>query len=271
MTPDDARHGSPAGYQAHRAHDEDPCDACRLARYRARKTQHLERLAGAQFLYSGTAVSQLLDPWLAMGISITALTTAAGIDTHRGSRILDGSQMRRRTYQALAAVTEDDLHPTSKVYSHLTVRRVYSLTAAGHTITSMPINLRGQWRYRDRMNIGEVRAVRDFYRAHQHQPGPSNNTRSRALNAGHRPPAAWDDPDTLAWPLGWTEPIVTAPQQDVDEVAVQRVLSGDWRCATSAADRREVIARWRAQGMSLRSLEKRTGWNTNRYTNTEVA
>lgn len=49
------------------------------------------------------------------------------------------------------------------------------------------------------------------------------------------------------------------------------MLSGDWRCATSAADRREVIARWCAQGMSLRSLEKRTGWNTNRYTNTEVA
>ena len=53
---------------------------------------------------------------------------------------------------------------------------------------------------------------------------------------------------------------------------MSRIVSSSTGSGRKArTDRREVIARWRAQGMSLRSLEKRTGWNTNRYTNTEVA
>lgn len=39
MTPDDERHGTPSGYRAHRALDEEPCGPCREAKAAERKRE----------------------------------------------------------------------------------------------------------------------------------------------------------------------------------------------------------------------------------------
>ena len=49
MNPDDPRHGTPAGYQAHRKAGETPCRTCKdaqnvyMARYRAQRGRSYER------------------------------------------------------------------------------------------------------------------------------------------------------------------------------------------------------------------------------------
>jgi hypothetical protein len=76
----------------------------------------------------------------------------------------------------------------------------------------MPLNPRGKWRYLDHIHAGNARAVRAFYREHEFKIGASAITRTKALNAGRRPPLAWDDPGTLAWPDGVPEVIEDAPK-----------------------------------------------------------
>ncbi|REK73671.1 hypothetical protein DX116_09105 [Aeromicrobium endophyticum] len=52
---------------------------------------------------------------------------------------------------------------------------------------------------------------------------------------------------------------------DVDEVVVQRVLSGDWRIRTTQAEKKAVTAKWVAEGRSVAELGRLTGWRAERY------
>ena len=85
----------------------------------------------------------------------------------------------------------------------------------------------GAWRTHTYIYVGVARMVREFYKIHEQATGSNVRTAYRARAAGHQPPAAWDDPGTLAWPLGWTEPIIAATPEGVavDDVVVARVLA----------------------------------------------
>lgn len=97
-------------------------------------------------------------------------------------------------------------------------------------------------------------------------------TKSRGLAArkGWAPPLAWDDIDTDPEPNYGHAPERVAgkflPQSadDVDEVAVQRILDGDWRLPCTRADKAAVVARWTG---TLNELKRRTGWKVERYVN----
>ena len=54
---------------------------------------------------------------------------------------------------------------------------------------------------------------------------------------------------------------------DVDEVMVERILSGDFSNSRSATgpERRLVVAAWPATGRPLADLERGTGWKADRY------
>ncbi|HET7326973.1 MAG TPA: hypothetical protein VFJ14_06755 [Nocardioidaceae bacterium] len=270
MSPDDPRHGTNAGYLAH-WHDHEPvCDACDVARFRFRKRVHLERLSGVQMLYTAEEVRTLLRPWLAMGITPTAIATAAGMDTQRGGRIAsvlrENGIVRRGTFQRLAAITEDDFADGAPILAALTQQRIFSLMAAGHRLNAMPINNNGHWRTRERLNIGTARAIRDYYRAHEAKVGPDRHTMTRARNAGHLPPLAWDDPGTLAWPNPdkRTHARRRPPTVVLDEAVVARILAGESIRATKA-ERDEAMRRWRAAGGSEAELCRRMGWRAGRY------
>lgn len=54
-------------------------------------------------------------------------------------------------------------------------------------------------------------------------------------------------------------------RQDIDEVAVRRVLNGEWKLKTTQAERRQVCQQWAKQGRSMNELARLTGWRPERY------
>lgn len=101
-------------------------------------------------------------------------------------------------------------------------------------------------------------------------------TRGEARRKGWAPPLAWDEIDTDLepnyghTPAVWGEGGRYLPQSldDVDEVAVQRILDGDWRLACSRADKVAVVARWTG---THAELERLTSWKVERYVTREAA
>lgn len=273
MLPDDPRHGTNAGYLAHQNEHERACRPCADARYHARKRILAAKVRGERLLYDAGEVRAVVQPWLDMGISPSAISIAAGFKSQRGGTLSQllrhGGTVRRATYRAYLGVTEDAISPDAKVYADLTRYRVRSLMAIGHPLADMPINTTGQWRKRAHVNVATARAVRDYYAAHEFKIGPSANTMSRARNAGYPPPLAWDDPGTLAWPGGirveahgvrGREPKRTY----VDPIVVAELLAG--RTVDSTRQEKEAaMARWLAWGRSERSLCEMHGWHSGRY------
>lgn len=51
----------------------------------------------------------------------------------------------------------------------------------------------------------------------------------------------------------------------IDEAVVLRVLAGYPVESATNAERREIVARWRGQGRSLKQLADLTGWKPERY------
>jgi hypothetical protein len=164
-------------------------------------------------------------------------------------------------------VTEDDFAATSKVHGDLTRHRVNSLMAAGHRLVDMPLNSTGQWRKRAHVSVETARLVRDYYGSHEHLMGPNRHTMARARNAGHKPPFAWDDPGTLAWPLGSRQQragVMYEVPVDVDPVVVMRLLEGQ-RVKANTAEREAALARWVRDGGSESELCRWHGWRPGRY------
>lgn len=266
MTPNDPRHGTSAGYLTHLRADQTPCTPCKAARYRAAKADRVARQRGLARLHSAAEVHTVCAPWLTMGLTPYAIAAAAGLEHASGGAVQKavrrGTPVRRATFAALLAVTEDAFPDTAKVYADLTRRRVFSLQAAGHRLLDIPIASTGHWRTHTHVAVGVARAVREYYKIHEHTTGPSVSTASRARRGGHQPPAGWDDPRTLAWPLGWTEPVVgpdLAPAV-VDDVVVARVLAGE-RLPTTRAEKLAIATTARDRGMNLTQLERVVGWN----------
>lgn len=52
---------------------------------------------------------------------------------------------------------------------------------------------------------------------------------------------------------------------DIDEITVQAVLSGEWAMPTSTPERTEICRRWHAAGRPLPLLAEFTGWKVERY------
>lgn len=256
---DDPRHGTNAGYVAGCR-----CQPCSLGRLRYNKAHKLKLLRGARVRYSEEEVREVIAPWLRLGLTESAIQEAAGVSC---GHAFSGSVLAS-TYRALLALTEADLPGKATVFSGLTKRRVYSLMAAGHRLDSMPIQSNGVWRTRDRIRVTTARQMRDFYAANEFKLGGSRQTTSRARNAGHVPPLAWDDPGTLAWPSGRPERIVRGPlrptMHDIDPMVVARVVAGEFRLPTTRDEKRAVVAEFVRRGRPLKQLEN-AGWKPDRY------
>lgn len=256
----DVRHGTSAGYIAG---CRDEC--CRIPRMRQQKATRLRVHRGLPTYYTAEQVQAAVKPWRHLGFSSAAILEAAGLNNDHA---FNGSAVLVSTYTKLITITEGDFADNKTVWSDLTKRRIFSLMAAGHQLSDMPINSKGAWRDRDRTRVGIARAIRDYYAANEFKIGGHTQTATRARNAGHKPPMSWDDPGTLAWPLNMTkmEKVPKVPiSKDIDPIVVERVLAGDMPEYTTKAEKLEITRRWLADGRSLRSLEIATGWRSGRY------
>jgi hypothetical protein len=90
-----------------------------------------------------------------------------------------------------------------------------------------------------------------------------SRTKSHAIRAGWAPPLAWDDIDDPN-----EQPNFGGADDAIDPVVVSRILGQDASLAhvATAAERRAVVAVWPG---SMASLERLTGWRTDRYVTRE--
>jgi hypothetical protein len=106
----------------------------------------------------------------------------------------------------------------------------------------------------------DVPRGRGQVRVHERQRG-------LARRHGWAGPLAWDD-DTIDDPTAAPHGVyvATRPRTEVDEAVVDLILSGRMpACRVTKAERLEVTRRWVAEGRSLASLARLTGWREHRY------
>jgi len=268
MTPEDPRHGTPAGYVAG-CHD----DCCQTARRKQRKARELHQHRGGAIWATPAQLEEAARPWRLLGLTEFAIHEAAGLSGHHP---IKNRRARISTLVALTNVTEDDFDGGAFVDADLTRFRIQSLMAAGHRLADMPIANTGRWRTSPRVTVDQARAIRDYFAAHEFTVGTSTHTASRAKNAGALLPLAWDDPGTLAWPTGRRPRISTSPgrgrnRDDVDEIVVERLLAGDRIRTSTPAEKAEALRRWVAAGRSMKSLAEVHHWKAERYTKGDAA
>lgn len=255
IAPNDPRHGSNAGYASGCR-----CPKCKHGHFIANKERNLYRSRNGSCMIPHHNVTLLVEPWLRMGFTMNAISTAAGIGgngsfnkTYRA-----GADVYRDTYTKLLTITENTFDGGALVYADLTRQRIFSLLAAGHSLTDMPIDPTGYWRTRTRTNVRTARAIRTHYQQHQHSTGPNKQKAAQARNAGHQPPAAWDDPDTLAWPNGTPTATKLEPVA-IDHAAIVRVLNGDRTIKLNIHERRHIITDLNARGYTDKQIEDASG------------
>lgn len=150
-------------------------------------------------------------------------------------------------------------------------RRVQALGAVGWTMKVIAQEVGWQVPQALYRALHSNRGVRPFTAARiaevydrlSMQQGPSNSARMRASAKGWPPPLAWDD-DTIDDPDA--QPYTGSDSRAdgiVDEVLVQRAMSGQ-PVRASKQEKAAIVVRWRDAGWSLAELERVQGWNVHR-------
>jgi hypothetical protein len=99
-----------------------------------------------------------------------------------------------------------------------------------------------------------ARAVAVVFDELAHLPGPSKQTATKARRRGYAPPLAWDD-DTIDDPDAL--PQVDVRGETIDEVAIQRAMSGQLTSPLTSAERQEAARRMAAAGTTRSQIAKR--------------
>lgn len=166
------------------------------------------------------------------GMLLTDIAEAAGIHPSHLNGIL--YDRRRQTVSPTVGDIILSLTPrpgqTKLIDPTGTRRRLRALQAAGWPLATIGArlgghaSLPGKWLTSPTVTRATAARVRDLYDELSTTPGPSAETRRRALAAGHQPPAEWRD-DDIDSP---DEPPAMLPDPGlVDEVAVERAARGD--------------------------------------------
>lgn len=223
MLPDDPRHGTRAGYDAHSRADQPACADCRRAAARYEAILNLERLRGYRRTVLSVGTSRRLQALVAIGYTFGDLGTELGV-CHDVPRTL-ATRQPGMIYTSTAV-------QVAKLFSRLAVTPPRPVT---------PL---------ERRRVAYAKRV-----AERH---------------GWVTAMAWDDidnPESLPHTIDSVDKTLTAADehQDIDHVAVDRVLEGEKVPGLSRAERTEVVRRTLAAGGSLNSLRRLTGWKVERY------
>lgn len=275
MTPDDPRHGTRAGYLAHRKHHQDPCDPCRQAHTRhCKQYRHATHNGATQQRVPASAVIELLDRANAAGVADHAIAAITGLSTSGLCRI---RAFRRHanvsTYDRVRSALEDlTLRPNALVDVNLTRERVKSLMAQGYQrdwiVAQTGWVIPSNWLKLKRVRYRSAVAVRDLVQRVGDRRGPSKTTATWAAKAGWQVLAAWDDPQTVTWPVGWFDQIEEEPAEEESSIDVSRIerrILGDRTFRLHKGEAEEIVRRLQAEGWSLRRIAMHTGLKPERY------
>lgn len=236
----------------------------RTSRWReGRKRRTLDELHGRpRGLASRKRITDHLDSLVAMGFSWGAIMSAAGMRSStpayayaRGTEntyMLHGRVYLELTPEAIF----DRAAPDCKVASFAARRRYQALQWMGWpqaVIEATAVELTGNHAWcnmllpDERIAAKRHRAMRAAFDALSMRQGPSRHTAAMARTKGFLPPLAWDNIDDPN-----EQPSVDAPApddtSDIDMIAVDRVLAGEWAQLTSQ-EVYEVIRRGAARGL----------------------
>lgn len=273
MSPDDARHGTRAGYIA-------GCreECCGLPHYRYQKRSRLRLLREGSQIVPATPTLERIAWWGQRGVSLNALTEAAGIGYGTLAEMAAGQRdvCLRSTERATLAVTWDTLPGKALCLSGMTHRRIYSMMASGHTLAwisaqvgdGLPIS--GRWRAQDRVRVSLARAVADVAR-NAPGAGPSRHVSVKARNRGHMPIAAWDDPGDPAMPASWRPAQGRRTSTEEPDPEVIARLAAGRRIDSIKAEKVEALRIWLDRGGSEREFCLIHGLKAGRYKTTEDA
>lgn len=226
MEPMDPRHGSRAGYLAHRKDDEDPCDACLKASSRTAKEYRWRTKGGTRpIMVSAEEAKAVFAEAERRGITAHTLAEAAGLTSSYLTHLKDGradrpcAKVRRDTVQRLKDALENPELASGLVDGDLTRRRLRSLQRQGWNLktlnTMCDVDLyAGKWRKTERVTRKVAAAVRDLVEQIGDRTGPSTIGAARAARMEWPVLAAWDDPGTLAWGPEGPTPIDRPKRRD---------------------------------------------------------
>jgi hypothetical protein len=278
MKADDPRHGTPAGFYAHRTDDEDACAPCSKALFRHHKQWRQDYVKGQRWTTPTQPVSDHIRQLEQAGMSSTSIWKAAGISRTLFYYIRNVRYPRCRivTARAVLAVQAADcisanVTPTQWVSGVGTRRRIRALMAIGWShqemrarsgaLTAVTLNQRG-----DLVTRAMYDRIAALYDDLSMTPGPSARTRARAVAAGYPPPLSWDDDaidDPAACPIG--VPTTAWDPAGYDESRVERRINGDRTVRLHKGESVEVVRRMLADGHSQNEIRRVTGLKPERY------
>ena len=256
-----------------------PCD--RAARRHSKGVRH-RTITGTHTYVDATPAREHVRSLLEAGLTLGQVESRSGLD-RTAIRVLLGTfpgrptskRVTRKTQRALLAVKAEHVGAEAGGYVHAagTRRRLQALIAAGWTglylterlgMSSATIPKITRTNIEAPVLASTRAAVIDLYDELSLQVPPAGRGRTRARSLargrGWAPPLAWDD-DTIDHPDA--EPYAAndfIDKHDVDETAVERVVTGDAVDFLTVAERREVVRRLHAQGFSDGQIGRRAGF-----------
>lgn len=294
MTPDDRRHGTYAGAQAHKKDGEELCAPCLNARRLYQKRLQIDHTNGRKRRVDpAPAVKHAQNLMDRYGVSRAWIGERAGISRSAIMRLFSspGTDVRIEvsTVRAILAVRPPSAYLTPVGYRHRfgVARRIAALNAMGWTraeiatrvgttpqaITTLLTGKRGVEKRPDQwVQATTWQKVDKVYQELCMTFGPSERARRYAERRGYVPPLGWtniDDPDEV--PAAWEyreRHIKDSTTVDIDPVAVQRILDGEWHLPATPGERTEVIRGWVERGGSLNQLNRLVPWKLDRYWHT---
>ena len=213
--------------------------------------------------------------------------TYAGANAHWGTGVPTCEPCRAAATRYQKERKLDQLQGRDRTVSLMgTRRRIQALAAIGYSYNQIAVALKidrravSRWATVTDETITSreaARVARLYERWCMTLPDDSNHRRDyftrEARRKGFLPPLAWDDIDD---PNNNQVSILPEKVSDrskilIDEVVVQRVLSGVKEVMVTTAERHEIVRRWPSTGRSLAELARLTGWKVERYGRGEAA
>ena len=267
------QHGTRAAY----VRDRCRCPACTTANTAASNQMHRERTFGRWEPYvDAIRARQHIQMLRVGGIGVDQIAKLAGLSSSHVRGLIypssDGKppfqKVRRETAERILAVPADERSraANSHVDATGTRRRLQALVAVGwaqawlaRELHRSPANLRRSMTS-ESVTARTAQLVNDMYERLWDAPPPRQTIAQRNASAAARahatqrrwlPPLAWDDIDENPDP---NQPDTLGDDSDLDEIAIERAITGDTRVRLTHAEQIEVVRRMSERGRSIRTI-----------------
>lgn len=269
------QHGTRAAY----VRDQCRCRGCTIANTAASNQMHRERAFGRWAPYvDATPARQHIQVLRDVGIGVDQIAKLAGLSSsHLRGMIYPSSRgkppfqkVRRETAERILAVPAEDTSraANSHVDATGTRRRLQALVTVGwaqawlaRELHRSPANLRRSMTS-ESVTARTAQLVTDMYERLWDAPPPrqsiaqrnaSDAARAHATQHRWLPPLAWDDIDEDPDPAP-DQPDISGDDSDLDEIAIERAITGDTRVRLTHAEQIEVVRRMSERGRSIRTI-----------------